>query len=131
MVRCGLAELSGRGSTFGRVPYGDANWKRLSAQVVDGNGCVRCDRPAEHAHHVLPRSFGGSDDPSNLVAVCSRCHPSLERVARQRAYWLGYRPVLAGEPPRRVQRERRVPTPGRRAAPQGALADLLAQPPGD
>jgi hypothetical protein len=110
------------------VPYGDANWKRVAARVVGGNACVRCNRPAEAAHHVLPRSFGGSDDPSNLVPVCSRCHPSLERVARQRAYWLGYRPVAAGEPPRRVERARAVPKAARRHATHGPLADLLAEP---
>ena len=113
-----------------RMPYGDANWTRVSAQVVTGEACVRCERPAEHAHHVLPRSFGGSDDPSNLVPVCSRCHPSLERVARQRAYWLGYRPVLAGQPPRRVRRARHVRRLARRVAPRGALAELLAEPRG-
>ena len=110
------------------MPYGDARWKRVSAEVIAGGPCVRCEAPAEHAHHVLPRSFGGSDDPSNLVPVCSRCHPSLERVARQRAYWLGYRPVPAGEPPRRVRRERRVPKLALRVDAGSALAPLLAEP---
>ena len=113
------------------MPYGDANWKRVSAQVVAGKACVRCDRPAEHAHHVLPRSFGGSDDPSNLVPVCSRCHPSLERVARQQAYWLGYRPVLAGEPPRRVRRTRRVPNLRRSKVFEGSLSRLALTEPDD
>jgi hypothetical protein len=113
------------------VPYGDANWKRLAAEIVAGKSCVRCDRPANAAHHVLPRSFGGSDDPSNLVPVCSRCHPSLERVARQKAYWLGYRPVPAGEPPRRVERPRRAPPLTRRPTTLGPLADLLAEPGGE
>jgi hypothetical protein len=113
------------------MPYGDANWKRVAAQVVAGKVCVRCDRPAEHAHHILPRAFGGSDDRSNLVPVCSHCHPSLERVARQRAYWLGYRPVLAGEPPRRMRRARRAPGLVRDVAPGGTLADLLAEPRGE
>lgn len=112
------------------MPYGDANWKRVAAQVVAANACVRCGQPAQAAHHVLPRSFGGSDDPSNLVAVCGRCHPSLERVARQKAYWLGYRPVPAGEPPRRVERARRVPSVPRRAAGRSALTELLAEPAG-
>jgi hypothetical protein len=110
------------------MPYGDANWKRVAAEVVAGSACVRCGRPAQAAHHVLPRSFGGSDDPSNLVPVCGRCHPSLERVARHRAFWLGYRPVAAGEPPRRVERARRVPTADRRDARPGALTGLLAEP---
>lgn len=108
------------------MPYGDANWKRTAAQVIAGNGCVRCARPAEHAHHVLPRAFGGSDDPSNLVPVCSRCHPSLERVARQRAYWQGYRPVPAGEPPRLVRSARRGPSLTPPALADSALGDLLA-----
>jgi len=29
-------------------------------------------------HHVLPRSAGGSDKPSNLLAVCRGCHKTLE-----------------------------------------------------
>ena len=109
------------------MPYGDANWKRIAAQVIAEQGCVRCERPAQHAHHVLPRSFGGSDDPSNLVPVCNRCHPSLERVARQRAYWLGYRPVLAGEAPRRVTRPRPVPTLTRPYAARDELTGLLVE----
>jgi hypothetical protein len=33
-----------------------------------------CSRRAVHAHHVMPRSRGGADDPRNLVAVCARHH---------------------------------------------------------
>jgi len=110
------------------VPYGDAEWRRVAAQVVEGKGCIRCGRPAKAAHHVLPRAFGGSDDPSNLVPVCARCHPSLERVARQRAYWLGYRPVPEGEPPRRVKRPRRVPDIAPRVSPDEPLRYLLFDP---
>jgi len=29
-------------------------------------------------HHVLPRSAGGSNKPSNLIAVCRGCHKMLE-----------------------------------------------------
>ncbi len=39
-------------------------------------GCCQvpaCSRAATHAHHIIPRSQGGSDDPSNLVALCT-CH---------------------------------------------------------
>jgi hypothetical protein len=32
-----------------------------------------CSRRAVHAHHVRPRSRGGSDEPWNLVALCA-CH---------------------------------------------------------
>jgi 5-methylcytosine-specific restriction endonuclease McrA len=32
-----------------------------------------CSRRAVHAHHVVPRSRGGGDEPENLVALCA-CH---------------------------------------------------------
>lgn len=31
-----------------------------------------------HAHHIIPRNVGGSDDLSNLVTVCSSCHRKVE-----------------------------------------------------
>jgi 5-methylcytosine-specific restriction endonuclease McrA len=42
------------------------------------NGCPTC----AHVDHVLPRSKGGSDHPSNLVAACQRCN--LARGDRMR-----------------------------------------------
>ena len=39
-------------------------------------GCCQvpgCSRRATHAHHITPRSQGGTDHPSNLVALCT-CH---------------------------------------------------------
>jgi hypothetical protein len=33
-----------------------------------------CSRPAVHAHHVLFRSRGGSDEPANLVSLCAPHH---------------------------------------------------------
>lgn len=44
-------------------------------------------------HHLLPRSMGGSDEPSNLVALCDGCHashhPNLAGGLARRAleYW--------------------------------------------
>jgi 5-methylcytosine-specific restriction endonuclease McrA len=32
-----------------------------------------CSRRAVHAHHIIPKSRGGTDDPENLVALCA-CH---------------------------------------------------------
>lgn len=42
------------------------------AHVADG-----CTGRAEHAHHRRMRSHGGSDDPSNLVALCGACHDHI------------------------------------------------------
>lgn len=36
-----------------------------------------CTHRAEHAHHMLMRSQGGADDPSNLLAVCAPCHEHI------------------------------------------------------
>jgi len=35
-------------------------------------GC--CNHAWQHQHHIRPRSENGSNDPSNLVLVCSSCH---------------------------------------------------------
>ncbi len=36
--------------------------------------CRGCAKPAEEIHHMIFRSQGGTDDPSNLVALCQDCH---------------------------------------------------------
>ena len=42
-----------------------------------------CSRAAVHAHHVKPRSQGGSDDPENLISLCALCR------ARHNAHYAG------------------------------------------
>lgn len=53
----------------------------LGIRVRSGNNfpqaqkkCINCDDDAVHWHHVVPRAVGGSDRPSNLVALCGKCH---------------------------------------------------------
>lgn len=47
--------------------------------------CGICKKQYDDAlvnyHHRVPRSYGGSDDPSNLRVLCPSCHQSLHRVA--------------------------------------------------
>ena len=43
----------------------------------DGGRCRCCDRKGNHVHHLRPKSWGGTDDPSNLATVASPCHPDL------------------------------------------------------
>jgi len=31
-------------------------------------------------HHVVPRRYGGSDRPENIVKLCSNCHAAVERI---------------------------------------------------
>jgi 5-methylcytosine-specific restriction protein A len=52
------------------------SWRALRAQILlrDGYRCQipGCPRAASHVDHRIPLLFGGTDDPSNLQALCSR-----------------------------------------------------------
>lgn len=80
-------------------------WRNLRDEVCDRNGwrCSYCgiglttDMPAikttATADHLIPRSMGGTDDPSNLLASCFSCNASrrerpLEWFRRFRALQL-------------------------------------------
>lgn len=50
-------------------------------EIVLSRDRFRCQdtRPPTHAlelhvHHLIPRASGGSDDPSNLITLCTDCH---------------------------------------------------------
>ena len=89
--------LGSKGSTW--------QWRkiRMTILVRDKHRCQYCGEPADTVDHVVPRSQGGGDEPSNLVACCRRCqvrpvtgHPSGAGVDRLRAQ-------------RSVFKDRRVP----------------------
>lgn len=52
--------------------------ERFKVLERDGFSCQYCGRrPPEatlHVDHVVPRSLGGTNDPSNLAAACRRCN---------------------------------------------------------
>jgi hypothetical protein len=52
--------------------------KTRSRKVRERDGCrcqvPGCSRRATHAHHVVPRSHGGGDEPENLVGLCAFHH---------------------------------------------------------
>ena len=89
------------------MPPSSTEWKLVRAQVIqrDSFKCVECGTVARSAdidvHHLLPRSAGGTDDPSNLVTLCDGCHAAhhptlagglarraIERWAIRLARWL-------------------------------------------
>ena len=74
----------GRGSSASRG-YGAA-WQRVRREVLirDGYRCRTCGALAEQVDHVRPRAEGGSDDPSNLAAICRTCHASKSGGEGQR-----------------------------------------------
>jgi len=59
--------------------YGSA-WQRLSARVLarDGHQCQLrrsgCTGTATTVDHIFPKSKGGTDHESNLVAACRPCN---------------------------------------------------------
>jgi hypothetical protein len=45
-------------------------------RIRDGHCCKvpGCSRPSVHAHHIIPKSQGGTDDDWNLVSLCASHH---------------------------------------------------------
>ncbi len=74
------------------------SWHLLRVQIHqrDGGKCRRCHKKVYlstpnldallEVHHVIFRSAGGSDHPSNLVALCLPCHSLIHT---HRAEWKG------------------------------------------
>lgn len=57
------------------------NWDSIRKDVYwrDNYTCQSCGAENEelHAHHIIPKSKGGSDDMGNLVTLCKSCHESV------------------------------------------------------
>jgi hypothetical protein len=62
---------------YGWDGYGD-EWENLRKTVLkrDDHTCQRCreERGPLQAHHITPRSRGGSDTLENLITLCRPCH---------------------------------------------------------
>jgi 5-methylcytosine-specific restriction enzyme A len=67
-------------STYRQRPTIPARLKRAILERDDYR-CQLCPRPATEVDHVIPRSAGGTDHPSNLRAICHPCH--VKRSGRQ------------------------------------------------
>lgn len=46
-----------------------------------------CGRRARHIHHIQPQCEGGSDEPSNRIALCQKCHVSHHSVRGDFKKW--------------------------------------------
>jgi ATP-dependent DNA helicase RecQ len=85
----------------------EGDWRRIRENILrrDEFKCVECgtacDPNEADIHHLLPRSAGGSDEPSNLITLCDGCHAAhhpklsaglarraIERWAARLAFWL-------------------------------------------
>lgn len=68
------------------LPYEERNRDELPAQTRelvisrDDHRCRSCNSANSlHAHHIIFREFGGSNDPSNLLSLCATCHSMIHR----------------------------------------------------
>ena len=60
-------------------------WRKTRAAVLDRDifTCQRCSKKSGNGraltvHHITPRVDGGSNDLSNLITLCTRCHDAVE-----------------------------------------------------
>lgn len=66
-------------SQSARANGGTRAWSKIRARILirDGYCCQYCgSENATTVDHVIPISKGGTDDPDNLVAACTRCNYS-------------------------------------------------------
>lgn len=50
---------------------------------MNANRCEICGKSKPNSletHHVVPRRYGGSDQPENLVRLCASCHSAIEKI---------------------------------------------------
>ena len=54
----------------------DPKWAMTRARILERDQflCQYCTDWASTVDHILPHSFGGTDDPDNLVAACRFCN---------------------------------------------------------
>lgn len=43
----------------------------------------RTDNGGLHTHHIIPRRYGGGENPENLVMLCDNCHKQEEAATER------------------------------------------------
>ena len=79
----------------------DSKWTKLRLTILarDLHLCQTCaalgrPTPATEVDHRIPKAKGGTDDPGNLMAICSPCHKakSLAEAAQAQGRTIKPRP---------------------------------------
>lgn len=73
--------------------------------------CITCNRTRKdgakfNRHHVTYRCEGGSNDPSNLVWLCTQCHVNLHSTSGDFKRWGGQGGSKAARNPYNMRRLR-------------------------
>ena len=65
--------------------YGSA-WRKIHARVLEQHPvCVKCgEEPSDTVDHIITKARSGTDDESNLQALCRECHSRKTAVADHR-----------------------------------------------
>ena len=60
------------------------DWKAIRRKIIerDKKQCQGCGKQTEklQVHHIKPRGQGGTNELSNLIALCGRCHMTISPV---------------------------------------------------
>jgi len=69
------------------------------ATVLRDTKCQRCGASncALHAHHIIPKRFGGTDSIYNLITLCSACHIAIGD--NEMSYVKVFQSLIAGKNP--------------------------------
>jgi len=88
-------------SRYVRVPYRrQIPLTRRAVLARDAHRCVYCALRADTVDHVVPRSRGGRNEWTNVVAACARCnHRKGDRLLAEIGWALNRAPV---QPPATV-----------------------------
>lgn len=63
---------------------------RKEVRQRDGDHCRFCGVVGQQVHHIVYRSSGGPDEPSNLILLCAECHAIVHSSKRS------WQPLLLG-----------------------------------
>ena len=111
--------------------------QKLREEILLSGDCAYCGGVPTQVDHILPRSRGGTDDPSNLAPACKCCNmeklnftPDEYRAYREES-GLGWPPESVGHMIKRMIRDARAAMGDERV--DGAIAAYLnrALPPTD
>jgi hypothetical protein len=62
-----------------------ASWQEIRHEVLqrDNRCCQVCGKEySGQVHHVIPRSQGGTNEFSNLITLCGKCHMLVSPVPK-------------------------------------------------